>query len=165
MTDKRSIEGSAERAADRGRADDLGFSMGSKPNLGNAAVVQSLVSEFGTAVVNIRKKYNKDELSGDQAKAAVVDVAEEYGNIIMGRDTRYEALPWNSPARLGRRISLVVPALDGIADEGKLLFVTIGTSLMSIAAAHENGRLSDATAEKAVKDMLDDTISLILGLR
>ncbi len=164
-TDKRSIEGSAERAADRGRFEDLGFSTSSKPNLGDAGVVKRLVSDFGMAVVNIRKKYNLDELTGEQAKAKLVELAEDYGNIIMGRDARYEALPWNSPARLGRRIKLVVPTIDGVEDEGKLLFLTIGTSLTAIASAHESGKLSDAAGERETKEMLDDTISLILGLR
>lgn len=165
MTDPREIEGSPERAADRGRADDLGFSMSSKPNLGNADVIAGLLSEFGSAAVSIRKRYNEGKIDGDQAKSELRELAVEYGNIVMGRDDKYEALPWNSPDSLGRRIKLVVPAINGVGDPGELLFLTIGTSLMSIAAAHEENRLTDDAGEKHTQDMLQDTAALLLGLR
>lgn len=163
--DKREIEGTPERAADRGSAEDLGFSMSNKPNLGNADVVTGILSEFGTAAVNIRKRYNQDKIDNSQAKHELRDLAVEYGNIIMGRDERYEAMPWNSPERLGRRIKLVVPAVEGVDEPGELLFLTIGTSLMSIANAHELGKLTDEAGEKHTQEMLEDTAALILGIR
>ncbi len=165
MTDPREIEGSPERAADRGRAEDLGFSMDPRPSLGNLDVVRGIVSEFGAAIVDARKQYNLDKLTGEQAQARVRELAKEYGDIIMGRDARYFALPWNDQAQLGRRIQLVVPAVDGVSDPGEQLFLTVGTSLMSLAKAHEEGRLPDTDAEQHTKTMLDDTANLIAGLR
>lgn len=165
MTDPKEIEGTPERAADRGKAEDLGFSMDPRPSLGNADVVRGLVSEFGADVVDVRKRYNANSITGDQAQACVRELAKDYGDVIMGRDKEYGSLPWNDPERLGRRIRLVVPALDGIADHGELLFVTIGASLMSIAAAHESGRMTDEDGEKHTKTMLEDAANLILGLR
>lgn len=165
MTDPREIEGSPERAADRGRAEDLGFSMDPRPSLGDANVVRGLVSEFAAAIVEARKQYNLDQLTGEQAKDRVRELAKEYGDTIMGRNARYFSLPWNDPARLGRRIKLVVPAVDGVSDPGELLFVTIGTGLMSLAKAHEEGRLPDTDVEQHTKAMLEDTANLISGLR
>lgn len=163
MTDPRLIEGSPERAADRGN--DFGFSMDTRPSLGNADVVRGLVSEFAAAIVDTRKQYNLDKLSGEQAQQRVRELAREYGDTIMGRDSRYDAMPWNDPARLGRRIKLVVPTIDEVTDPGELLFLTIGTSLMSIAAAHESDRLPDKDAEKHTQAMLEDTANLIVGVR
>lgn len=165
MTDPREIEGTLERAADRGRADDLGFSMDQRPSLGNADVVRNLVSTFAGRVVETRKQYHLDKLTGEQAQARVRELSKEYGDIIMGRSAAYDALPWNDPARLGRRIKLVVPGVAGIDDPGELLFVTIGTGLMNLAKAHEEGRVPDADAEKHTKSMLEDTANLIQGLR
>lgn len=163
--DKKQIEGSPERAADRGRQEDLGFSLSAKPSLGNAGVVRGLVSEFAGEVVASRRAYNEGKLDGGQAQERVRELAREYGRVVMGLDDRYEALPWNDPGRLGRRIKLVVPAVDGVDDPGEMLFVTVGTSLVSIAAAHEAGRLSDEEGEKRTKEMLEDAANLILGLR
>lgn len=165
MTDKREIEGTPERAADRGREVELGFSMDPRPSLGNADVVRGLVSKFGTDVVAVRRQYLEDELTGEEAQARVRDLAKDYGAIIMGRDAEYFALPWNSEARLGRRIKLAVPAIEGVNDPGELLFLTVGTSLSSLAASHEAGRVSDEDAEHHTQSMLEDTANLILGLR
>lgn len=163
--DKKQIEGSPERASDRGRQEDLGFSVSAKPSLGNADVVRGIVSEFAGEVVSARKSYNQGRIDGGQAQERIRELAREYGRIIMGQDGRYDAMPWNDPGRLGRRIKLVVPAADGVDDPGELLFLTVGASLMSLAAAHEQGRVSDADGEKHTKVMLEDAANLILGLR
>lgn len=165
MTDPREIEGSPERAADRGRAEDLGFSMDPRPSLGDLGVVRALVSEFATRIVELRKQYNQDQVTGEQAQERVRALAREYGDVVMGRDASYFALPWNDPARLGRRIRLVTPPVDGVEDPGEQLFVTIGTSLMALAAAHEQDRVSDEDAEKHAQGMLEDTANLLVGIR
>ncbi len=165
MVDPREIEGSPERAADRGRAEDLGFDFSDKPSLGNPDVVRGLVSEFAARIVEVRLQYNEDKLTGPQAQEKIRDLAREYGRIVMGQNDAYAALPWHDPSRLGRRIGLVVPAIDGIEDPGELLFLTIGSSLSSLAAAHEAGQLTDEQAQGHVQEMLEDTANLILGLR
>lgn len=165
MTDQREIEGTAARAADRGRAEDLGFSMDSRPSLGNADVVRGLMSEFATAIVANRKAYNEGKTDGEAAQARVRELSKEYADIIMGRDKRYDALPWNDPARLGKRIMLVIPEVDGVEDPGEALFLTVGTSLNTIAVAHEEDRMSDHDAEHNTKAMLEDAANLILGTR
>lgn len=165
MTDKREIEGTPERAADRGREEDLGFSVDPRPSLGDAGVVRDLVSKFGADVVAVRREYLEDKLTGQEAQARVRELARDYGAIVMGRDKDYFALPWNCDTRLGRRIKMVVPAVDGVNDPGELLFLTVGTSLSSLAASHEAGRVTDEDAEHHTQTMLEDTANLILGLR
>lgn len=165
MTDKREIEGTPERAADRGREEDLGFIVDPRPSLGDAGVVRDLVSKFGADVVAVRREYLEDKLTGQEAQARVRELARDYGAIVMGRDQDYFALPWNCDTRLGRRIKLVVPAIEGVNDPGELLFLTVGTSLSSLAASHEAGRVTDEDAEQHTQTMLEDTANLILGLR
>ena len=165
MTDPKELEGSPERAADRGREEDLGFPVGDTPSPGSPGVVRGLVSQFAVDVVDVRKRYNAGRLSGDEAQEQIRDLAVEYGNIVMGRDSRYAPLPWNDPGRLGRRIKLVVPPTDGVEDPGELLFLTVGLSLVELAASHEEGRTDDAQAKLAASTMLDDTVQLLLGVR
>lgn len=160
---KKEIEGTPERAADRGRAEDLGYVVSSQPSLGDPSVVRALVSEFAAGVVSVRGKW----LSGREADplARVRELAREYGDIVMGRDSRYGALAWHNPSRLGQQIALVTPAEPGVTDPGELLFVTVGTSLVEIAAAHEAGRLPDSDAERHTRALLEDTAALIVGVR
>lgn len=163
MIDKRMVEGSSERAADRGN--DFGFNLVSRPSLGDTDVAHKLLSQFGTDIVNTRLRYHQDQLNSEQAQAQVRTLAKYYGNIVMGRDNHYEVLPWHSPDRLGRRITLVVAPVEDITDAGELLFLTLGTSLMALAAANETGRVSDAEAEMHTKEILEDAANLVLGLR
>lgn len=162
--DEKEIEGSAARAADRGKAEDLGFQVSDKPSLGNPDVVRALVSEFAASVVAIRGEWLRAG-GGGKPSDRVRELAQEYGRAIMGHDDRYAVLPWNNPDRLGRRIRLVVPEEPGVSDPGELLFLTVGASLLEISAAHEAGRLPDADAERHTKAMLEDTANLILGVR
>lgn len=159
----KSIEGSPERAADRGRAEDLGYVVSSQPSLGDPLVVRALMSEFASGVVAARGRW----LTGAEHDpvARIRELSREYGDIIMGRDGRYQALPWHNPARLGRRIALVTSAEPGIEDPGELLFVAVGSSLSEIAAAHEAGRLPDADAERHTRVLLEDAADLIVGVR
>ncbi len=165
MDNKVEVEGSPERAADRGRGEDLGFMPADKPSLGDPGVVSGMVAEFAGAVVDVRRRYHEDKLSGDQAQAAILELAKEYGGIIMGRDDRFAAQPWHNVSRLGRRIRLVLAGAEGGGDPGEFLFTTIGASLSELAKAHEEERISDAEAESQSKEMLADVTQLILGTR
>ena len=164
--DPKQVEGSPERAADRGAEEDLGFvAPGATPSLADPSVVDGLVREFATRVVDVRKAYNSDKLSSEQAQQQVRELAREYGEVVMGRDARYQALPWHNPGSLGRRILRVVPAAEGVEDPGELLFLTVGSSLVNLAAAHEEGRMSDEDVQAKMGEMLTDTAHLIAGLR
>lgn len=164
--DPREIEGSPERAADRGREEDLGFKPpGSRPSLGNPDVVRALVSEFAQQVVGVRRAYNEDKLSDQQSLDRIHELSVEYGRIVMGVGSGYEPLPWHDPARLGRRIRLVLPAEEGIEDPGELLFFSIASSLIDLAVLHEDGHMSDDDVKAKVDEMLSDTANLILGVR
>lgn len=164
--DPKEIEGSPERAADRGREEDLGFKPpGSRPSLGDPEVVRALVSEFAQQVVGVRRAYNEDKLSDQEAIDRIHELSVEYGRVVMGTGSGYEPLPWHDPSRLGRRIRLVLPAEDGIEDPGELLFFSIASSLMDLAVQHENGRMSDDDVRAKAQEMLADTADLILGLR
>lgn len=165
MQDPKEIEGSPERAEDRGREEDLGFQASDKPSLGDPAVVRGLVSEFAGQVIAARRAFNAGELDGQQAKERIGALATEYGNIIMGRDQAYAALSWNNPARLGRRIGLVTPPMEGVEDPGQALFLTVAASLIEVAVAHEEARMPDVDAQRHIQAALEDTANLILGVR
>lgn len=163
--DKREIEGSPERAADRGRQEDLGWPESARPSLGDPAVVRGLVQDFATEVIGVRADYNGDKLTGQQAQDAIRAAAVRYGGIFMGRDGKFEALPWNDPARLGQRILLSAGSVDGVDDPGEALFLILSRSLTDIAVAHEDGRLSDPAAKQNLKDALDSVVDLLLGYK
>lgn len=161
--DKREIEGSPERAADRGRQEDLGWPEGERPSLGDAGVVRGLVQDFATEVIGIRAEYNGEKITGEEAKAALRAAAARYGGIFMGRDSRFHALPWNAPGLLGEHILLAAGAVDGIDDPAEGLFLMLARSLTDIAVEHEDGRMADPVAQQHLKEALDNVVALLLG--
>lgn len=162
--DKREIEGSPERAADRGRGEDLGFPTGdARPSLGDPDVVRGLVQDFGTAVVGVRADYNGGKLTGEQAQAKLKDLARAYGDKFMGRDTRFAALPWNAPQYLGARIKQALPNGGDDPDPGVALFLALGTALIEAAVEHENNRISDEAAKNIVQGDIASVTALLLG--
>jgi len=163
--DKREIEGSPERAADRGRAEDLGWPAGDRPSLGNPDVVIGLVRAFGAAVVDVRKRYNLDELTHDGALAAIDKLSGQYGDIAMGRDPAYEALPWNSPEQLGANIHKRLPEANEDPDPGKALFLALARSLLDVAVAHEDGDMKDGEAQGHIEAAISSIANLIVGVR
>ena len=167
MADKKdvSVEGSAARAADRGR-DQLGFGEGndSRPSLGDPSVVADLVADFCLEVIEARTKYLHDEVTADDAKDQIRLLARLYGNIIMGDDPNYATNAWHSPERLGQRILKMIAPVKGISDPGEQLFVTLGASVTSISVALANGRLSDAEAKSHLDALQDQIADLIAGV-
>lgn len=159
---KKSIEGSPERAADRGRAEDLGFEMSDLPSLGDPSVVRQLVVEFATAIINARKDYNADKLSGGQSQALIKGAVAKYGDIFMGLDKGFSALPWHSPEQLGERIRKVL-AVDGDTSPGHALFLSLGRSIVDILVEHENNRMTDVDAKNHLQAGIDSTIEVLMG--
>ncbi|EDY2030007.1 hypothetical protein GTB64_004449 [Salmonella enterica] len=158
-----SVEGSAARAADRGR-DQLGISdERSIGALDTPEAVNALVSDFLDAVLAVRKSYLTDELKGDQAKAEIRYIARKYGLVIMGKDKTFKTSPWQSPERLGKRIPKVIPPVPGVSDPGEALFVTLAGSFSALNVAVENGRISDANAKRELLELMDQVSTLILG--
>lgn len=165
MTDLIEQEGTPERAADRGREEDLGYVVSSKPSLGDPVVVAKLVQDFGALVVGFRGRFIKGEITGEQALQSIRAAAKAYGDIAMGRNADYLALPWHSPQRLGHRIKLVVTPEPEITDPGELLFTEVGSSIVALGDALEDGRISDADGQESMRIMLDDVVSLLMGWR
>lgn len=159
-----SVEGSAARAADRGR-DQLGFGENdSSTSLANAEGVQEFIADFCQEIIGVRTKYLHDELTGDEAQLAVRAIALRYGKVIMGETDHYQTTSWQTPARLGERIKKVVPAVNGVTHPGLQLFVTLGASLTSLGVALGAGRISETVARNELVTLQQQAMELIMGL-
>jgi len=105
MIDPREIEGSPERAADRGREEDLGFLVSDRPSLGNPDVVRGLVSEFASSIVDVRKRYNQGKLSGEDAKDEIRGWPSSTARSYWARTTASPRCPGTVRAALGVEFS------------------------------------------------------------
>ena len=157
-----SVEGSAARAADRGR-DQLGLgAIGSKPLLGNSSVILGLVREFSASVFDVRKKYHSDALSAEECIKQVKALSVEYGDIIMGSDDRYQTTDFYSIKVLGSIITKRVPADDSVDDPGELFFTVLAGALLTTAVSLENNTQSESSAKKTIDTLIQESTNFIL---
>ena len=163
MTKRTQREGSAERAADRGKGELLGLPSTAKPNLGDPGLVESLMRSFLTRVVEIRSAYNKDEMEGPEAAQAVSDASQQYASIFMGGDAEYEGSRWNGPDALGAY--LVLLGYDPDPQRSCFaLFVTTANEVIEAMSMHEDDMIDDDTAQLVVDAAVEDGVQALLGV-
>lgn len=163
MVDKRSIEGSSERAADRGRDmfDPIGDS-----TLGSYETVDGLVRQFLGEIVDTRKAYHEDKLEGPQASEKVQEIASKYAAIFMGKDASYGPTAWNSPEQLGEHL---LAALEGKstseAAAADYLLRVASDFIVAVSIPIELDELDDETAQFRIEATVEDCVYALLGIR
>lgn len=125
--------------------------------LGDQTVVNALVREFVSGVVNLRARWNE---TGEDPTEAIEAAARKCGDIVLGRDASFAPQPYNARHRLGVVIRQVIDVKDG-DDPGYALFeflarTALATSIQieSGADQEEAGQQLEAVVEQAVKVIL-----------
>lgn len=170
MTDKRiEIEGTPQRAADRGQPD--GFTFFAEPTgadqryLGDRADVESIVSQFFGEVHAIRSDAGHGRISGSEAMEKLHGAANRYAGIFHGAEPQsFRSMPFNTPEGLGafvnQRLGMSEPDDKAVA----VLFMSAATQLLAAYDDHQSGVRSDEDVRFAIDAALEDTTDILLGL-
>ena len=143
MKDRRSIEGTKERAADRGW---MGLDVPEGDALNSPTVAESIVREFLGKVIDLRAKYNADKINGEQTLEKIKEQAQAYADIFMGKASGYAKTDCNDTAAYA-------------------FFLYLASSLTEHAIIpHENDELDEDDARFRMDALVDDAILLLLGL-
>lgn len=162
MTDRRSIEGSKERAADRGF--DPGFIGLDDGSLARPDIVQNLVREFMGKVIDLRASYNAGNLPGGEVPGKIKALADDYAAIFLGKSKDYEALPWNSVDYLGLHLSKLLKGEETPEEAPCAYFLHIASMLIStIVIPHEEDQIDEETVNFRVDALVDDAVLALLG--
>lgn len=162
MTDRRSIEGSKERAADRGF--DPGFVGLGDASLLNSDIVQNLVREFMGKVIDYRASYNAGDLPGDEVPGKIKALADDYAAILLGKSKDYEAAPWNSVDYLGLHLSKLLKGEETPEEAPCAYFLYVASTLIdTIVVPHEDDAISEETANFRIDALVDDAVRALLG--
>lgn len=163
---RENIEGSAERAADRGQAlglEDFTINIAAGGSLGNPDDVERIVREFCSGVVDVRKRWNEGATE-EASTSALTDLVERFALIFNGRDTAYTASPWNSPAMLGRSLNRRL-ALDGPEEAAAgALFWHLANQMLETASGMETGELADDVAKFRADVDIETAVYMLMGL-
>ena len=110
------------------------------PYLGSLAVVNGLVRKFAGDVVGIRMRQNTEELTNEEAQAAVIGLAQAAGAIVLGKNPGYTPMKWNSDRRLGILLRTHYPDADRFDSPGTSAFVWLANQVLTAAIDGERGR-------------------------
>lgn len=169
MTDPRTVEGSKERAADRGAPDralvDAARTAGD--SLGNPAVVERLVQGFCHRIIEICKWRRDGDVDADEMTRQIYGECERVGAIFMGGESPYTAVPgWNTPRGLGMAITVLLggEAVRAAESPAAALFRWLAAQLMAAyqAMTAEGAADVDEVGERA-QACITSIIDTLLG--
>jgi hypothetical protein len=164
MTNRTEIEGSEERAKERGAT--LFDAMDAEAEyLNSAATVERLLRQFVYEVLDVRKAYNEDRLQGDEAAGRVVALAHEYADIFMGRNAEYAVTAWNSPEQLGVHLQTAITEDSTAEDACQKFFQRLaGDFVDSVVIPAESDIIDDEQGQFRTDVLLEDATYVLLGI-
>ena len=162
--DPRTIEGSPERAADRGQEQGFEYFSQDGQQLASPEVAEGLVRQFLAECIEARVAIHEGKATPEEAKARMQDAAKRYAAIFMGKDSAYAASPWNSPDGLG---AFIAANYQGSGDKDQAceaMLLRLAADMMKIAKAHEDEQLDDDAAQFQADALVEDALGTLLGL-
>lgn len=160
---KEQLEGSKERAADRGRDQLFGDNLPDNA-LNSMQTVDAVVRSFVTKVIDVRVRYNTDQITETQARQEVDALAQQYGDVFMGKSQDYAALPWNSPAQLGEYLVGVMEGDATPETSARDFFLYIASQLLQTMVEFEHEKIDDEVMKFRLDTLLEDAAHALLGI-
>lgn len=162
--DKRTIEGSPERAADRGREQGFEYFAQEGQPLGSPEVTEGLVRQFLSECIDARLAIHEERLTPEAGKAKMQAASKRYAAIFMGADSSYAASPWNTPEGLGAYIAANYEGAGDKDEACEALFLRLAADMMKLARAHEDEEIDDDVAQFQTEALVEDAVLTLLGL-
>jgi hypothetical protein len=160
---KESIEGSAARAADRGRDQLFGDALPDHA-LNSLTAVEAVVRSFAEKVADVRARYNADKITDAQARDEVEVLAQKYADMFMGKSSEYAALPWNTPEQLGAYLANVIEGGTAPETAARDFLLYVAAQLLQIMVEHEDAKIDDEVAQFRLGALIEDAVHAFLGL-
>lgn len=167
MANRVEIEGSEERARDRG--EDTFFTpffAGKQQDfLTDPDVVDAVVASFMSEVLGVSTRYVKDEVDEAGAKDAVQKICDRYAAIFMGQSADYAPTGWNRPDGLGLYLVNVAGIPESKEDAVKaVLLRTAASYLNEVVNPFAADEIDDEAAKFRTDAAKEDLVTLLLGL-
>jgi len=163
MVNRVEIEGSKERAADRGSAEGLVIPENQDRSLAVPSVVEGIVRQWLMDLMDIRLRWLKDEISGDQAIEEMRLIHKGAQAIFYGRAEGYETTSWNAEQGLGRH--LVNKVVGGeVQDAVFRTFYFAASEILPGLQDHAAGKMNDDMMEAMIEELISRYAAHMLGL-
>ena len=168
MADPREVEGSAQRAADRGRSlgfDAIPISTEATPYLGDRDAVDGIVRTMLSKIIDARGKFHRQQLSGDAATKQETDAINAAAAIFNGQTPGYQLMPaWNKPEGVGnyvkQRRGWDIPAADAV----RSYLAVMANLTTEVFDSYCIGHMDDEDARWRLDVNVEDITNMMLGL-
>lgn len=163
------IEGSRERAADRGQPQGLTFfeseTEEGKRYLGDPADVEMTVREFAGEAHQIASDATFERITGEVAMDRLNALCDRYAGIFYGKEPGgFRAMPFNNPKSLGAFINERLGMTEPHDKAASVLFMNTANQIFEAYQGTMSGTLDDADAQFLIESAIDDTSRILLGL-
>ncbi|PYE19594.1 hypothetical protein C7410_11936 [Paraburkholderia silvatlantica] len=136
-----------------------------KPSLGEPVVVDALVRQFATRVIDTWTAFLVGEPGFEVPLANIGKDARDMAAIFLGRNDSYDRTPWNADNRLGVYLRSLLPEeSQDYGDPGSALFMWFAYQVAKACEVAE----SDQNAEEAyrrLEPVIQDVIAWLLHVR
>lgn len=140
-----------------------------KPSLARLDIVDRCVRHFVGEVLELHSGFLQSSGSpADSARAlaGLEGIARQLGDVFLGRDARFDAQPFNTPARLGSVLKVLVPEETvHYGDPGAALFMWLANQTLLAARLQGTGKLSEAQARERLDGVVRDVVARLLGVK
>jgi len=137
------------------------------PSLANEQVIETLVRDFVTSVLRMKTGFQLGEEASREPLKAIEDLARAAGDVIMGRDSKYDAQQqWNHEWRgLGARLRVLLPTeVKHYGSAGTGLFMWLAVQALTASAALDAGD-SEESVRTRLERVIEDVVARIIGTR
>jgi len=148
---------------------DDGFSvpiLSGLPYLGDANVVDQLVTNFAQEVLAVRADFHKGKPEAMDAVGLTEAIAERYGLIFTGKNPGFQAAPWSDRLSGKFRFHTPKPLLARFRDNPeKAFFIYLAQIVIASSTVVESGKLTDKEAAASLRVTLDDVVDRLVGVK
>ena len=151
--DPLTVEGSEERARDRGDPGLIQIPDPEGNSLAVPSVVQRILWEHIADLVALRRRWLRDEIDKVQALGELKAMGERRQAILYGQAEGYEATTFNSAEKLGVHLATNVVGGEP-ADAAARAFNQVFIDMAGDMEAHEQGKLSTEMFQAVIEDVV-----------
>lgn len=136
-----------------------------KPSLGDLHTVSWLVRNFAKFVLEKRADFHAGKAGAENPLPAIEQEAALMASIFQGYDRRFDAQPWNTPARVGNLCRVLKPEeTKQYGDPVKGFFMWLAAQAIAAAQAIEGGE-PEADVKPRIDALMDDVTERLLGIK
>jgi hypothetical protein len=161
------IEGTPERAADRGLPDGFGFfasDIGDKNYLGSPEVVGDIVRTYCQDALALRVKAGRGEMLPNDALEGLHALAERTAAIFTNPGDAYRSMLFNSVDGVGEFVKAALQLDASAEDAVKTLFLNTSNQIFETHAQYLAGTVGDDDVRFQLDAAVEDATRMLLGL-